>query len=180
MSNPVINRWGLNLFWYKFWFSDFSVDRTFHQDSLIDQFILSYLNYGILYNKKVFFTKYWYNSWNFKNIINSLNLPNKYFRVTEYKNRSTGEFKKYKIRIKFKNTYFSRVWILRFQNWIVVNLYFFQPVKKINNKKINNNKRSINKLTSQLSDSKPVFKRIKMSIFLVYYNLMASNISYKF
>ena len=108
MSNPSINRWGLNLFWYNYWFNDKNNSIILHQDNLINKLILIYIHYGILTNKNIFLNKYWYN-FNLKTLKNYQDNYNlKYFRLVEYKNRVLNESKSYKIRNKIKNIYFNR------------------------------------------------------------------------
>jgi hypothetical protein len=135
MSNPSINRWGLNLFWYNYWFTDKNNSLTIHQDNLINKLILVYIHYGLLSTKNIFLNKYWYHV-NLKNLQNNQDSYNlKYFRLVEYKNRVLNENKLYKIRNKIKNIYFSKIWILRYQKWLIVNFYCFQPLSNKLNKK---------------------------------------------
>jgi hypothetical protein len=135
MSNPSINRWGLNLFWYNYWFTDKNNSLTIHQDNLITKLILIYMHYGLLYTKNIFLNKYWYNM-SLKNLQNNQDSYNlKYFRLIEYKNRVLNENKLYKIRNKIKNIYFSKIWILRYQKWLIINFYCFQPLSNKLNKK---------------------------------------------
>lgn len=128
MSSPSINRWGLNLFWYRFWYKDKNNAQHVHQDHLINNLLSVYLQYGLLHTKNIFFNKYWYTSLK-KNVPTNYILTNvKYFRLVEYRNRVLNEFRSYKIRNKLKNIYFSKIWILRYQNWLVTVFYAFQPV----------------------------------------------------
>lgn len=135
MSNPSINRWGLNLFWYKHWFNDKNNSFLLHQDNLINKLVLVYVHYGLFHFKNIFLNKYWYNI-NLKSLKINHDLYNlKYFRLLEYKNRVLNESKSYKIRNKIKNIYFSKIWILRYQKWLIVNFYCFQPMTSKLNKK---------------------------------------------
>lgn len=136
MSNPSINRWGLNLFWYRYWFNDKNSSSNFHQDNLINKLLLIYIHYGLLCPQNIFLNKYWYNlsQKSLKNYQTQFNL--KYFRLIEYKNRVLNESKTYKIRNKIKNIYFSKIWILKYQKWLIINFYSFQPISTKLNKKI--------------------------------------------
>ena len=60
MSNPSINRWGLNLFWYRFWYNDKINSLIINQDNIINKLILIYTHFGLLHNKNLFFNKYWF------------------------------------------------------------------------------------------------------------------------
>jgi hypothetical protein len=170
MSNPTINRWGLNLFWYRLWYNDKNNALIIHQDNLINKLILIYIHYGLLINTNFFVNKYWY--LNYKITYNALNenWNLKYFRIVEYKNRVSNEEKSYKIRNKLKNIYYSKIWILRYQNWLMVNFYCFQPLTSKKNKKIRKSKEvgfylSSNKKTKNLTTRYRMF----LSYFCNYF-----------
>ncbi len=179
MSNPLINRWGINLFWYRFWFTDKNNSLVVNQDNLINKLILIYTHFGLLQSKNIFLNKYWYLSYKKKNILssytdNSYNL--KYFRLIEYKNKILNEFKSYKIRNKIKNLYFSKIWILRYQKWLIINFYSFQPTpnrlkkKNIKLKKLNSYVNSMNKDYELI---------LRYRFFLTYFlNFYLKNINY--
>lgn len=179
MSNPGINRWGLNLFWYRFWYADKNNSLTIHQDDLINKLILLYIHYGLLYPQNLFMNKFWY--LNNKSIRNSFydDFNLKYFRLIEYKNRVSNEYKSYKIRTKIKNLYFSKIWILRYQNWLIINFYCFQSLTSKNNKKLNN-KKDLNFYLNKKNKNKYPIHRYKMFLFYFFNNLINKNIYYKF
>lgn len=133
LSHPSINRWGLNLFWYNFWYSDRNKSSNVHQDYFFNRLITLYVNYGITVDRDLFYSKYWYNKesnfFKLHSFTLGENLPI-YFRRIEYKNKITNELALVKLRIKKKNAHLTKLWILRFQNWIIINLYFIQPLKK--------------------------------------------------
>ena len=106
MSNPLINRWGLNLFWYNFWYQDNTAFSSFNLDKIIQNFVYLYLNFGLILTKNFFFFSYWYQKTiEKKNIIFQLN-NYKYFRILEHKNRITGEITPFYVRIKKKKHLF--------------------------------------------------------------------------
>lgn len=166
MSNPTINRWGLNLFWYRFWYTDKNSSFSFHQDNLIKQLILIYSHYGLLSFKNLFINKYWYFKYNinFTLVQNEYNL--KYYRFVEYKNKIINETRISKLRKKLKNLYYSKIWILRYQNWLLINFYCFQPLitKK---KKKNKKKRELDLYTISNTNIKFLIRRFKF--FLHYF-----------
>lgn len=181
MSNPNINRWGLNLFWYRFWYNDKINALTIHQDDLIEKLILLYLHYGLLYPKNIFIAKYWFfdHDFDFKNFYKNFSL--KYFRTVQYKNKIFKENRLYKLRNKIKNLYFSKLWILRYQNWIIINFYCFQPL--ITKKKYNTIlKKNLNFYLSNSNNKmqKYTIKRYKILIIYVLNNLLNKNLYYKF
>ena len=130
MSHPSINRWGTNLFWYNMWYTDKNQSHSIHQDLLITQLIFTYVNYGLFKKKSTFVNNYWYK----KNTIelDKISEDNdlKYFQLMEHKNKITDEITTFKLRKKIKHMYSSKLWILRYQNWIIFNLYAFQPITK--------------------------------------------------
>lgn len=139
MSNPLINRWGFNLFWYNFWYTDKNnfLQNTF--DDVISKLLLLYVNYGLLFNKNIFFSAYWYKKTSRCGTNLFKRLDAQYFRAMSHKNRITGELSRFYVRFKKKDVYFGKVWILRYQGWIITNIAAFQPVKK-KKQKIKNRK----------------------------------------
>lgn len=175
MSNPSINRWGLNLFWYRFWYNDKINSLIINQDNLINKLILIYTHFGLLHPKNLFFNKYWF----LPSDILSVSLQNeynlKYFRLVEYKNKVLNEYKSYKIRNKIKNLYYSKIWILRYQKWVIINFYCFQPLTSKNLKK----KLRKKSLDFYLNDSKYSPLLIRYRFFLFYFfNLSLKNKNY--
>lgn len=83
--------------------------------------------------RDLFYSKYWYDAKSifFRNRVDFIteNLPI-YIRRIEYRNKITDELAIVKLRVKKKNLHFTKLWILRFQNWIVINIYIIQPIKK--------------------------------------------------
>lgn len=127
MGNPLINRWGVNLFWYNFWFVDKNYHLLIKQDTILSKLIYIFLNYGILLPKNIFTNKYWfYRKFDFKNYFNYHNT--KYFRIVNFKNATTNVSSFYFNRMKLKNIYQGKLWILRYQNWLIINYYCFRPV----------------------------------------------------
>ena len=50
MSNPTINRWGLNLFWYKYWYTDKNYNLNTQIDAAMVYLVHTFLNFGILFS----------------------------------------------------------------------------------------------------------------------------------
>ncbi len=180
MSSPSINRWGLNLFWYRFWYVDKNLTFNVSQDDLFNKLLLLYIHYGILFNKTPFLNFYW---WPFltnyrKNY--NLNTNLKYFRIVEYKNKVISETRKYYLRNKVKNLYFSKLWILRYQNWLIINFYAYQPLNKKNRKK-NKYSNDINFYSSFLNHNKiKTFRRVKFYFFFSFYKNSLNHNNYYF
>lgn len=123
MSNPSVNRFGLNTFWYKFWYSDNRYSATLSQDFIFEKLINIYLFYGLNNFKNIFYNSYWFYSSN-KNI--SLT---KYFRWVPAKQTEFGLNPEYRLRFTVTDIYPMKLWILRYGRWFIFNMYWFQPLK---------------------------------------------------
>lgn len=175
MSNPSINRWGLNLFWYRFWYNDKINALTINQDNLINRLILIYTHFGLLHFKNIFLSKYWFVNLKTLTTVSQNNYNLKYFRIVEYRNKVLNEYKTYKIRNKIKNLYYSKIWVLRYQKWLIVNFYCFQPLTSKYLKK-NIKKKS---LDFYLDDTKNSKLTLRYKFFLFYFlNLFLKNKNY--
>jgi hypothetical protein len=128
MSNPNINRWGLNLFWYRYWYTDNKFSKYLNHDWILNKIVYSYLNFGITHPTNIFTNKYWW--LDNLNLNHTLNHSSKYFRVMSFKNFISNEIDFYNDRLKIENVYQSKIWILKFQHWILINFYCFNPLKK--------------------------------------------------
>lgn len=172
MSNPSINRWGMNLFWYNSWYTDKKKGLTIHLDFLINNLIQTYINFGLTQKKTFFLNKRWYflTKTKLKEIEKITNVQ--YFQTMEYRSKATNENNLLRLRIQKKDLYNSKLWILRYQNWIIINLYLFQPIKtsKKNKKKINI--RNIN--TSDLFLEKAPHIAKKFTFSLIRHKLLLS------
>lgn len=181
MSNPLINRWGSNLFWYNIWYSDKNSSLWIKQDYLINQLITTYINFGLSVKKNIFADTYWH----FKKKINLLDDQNsfnyKYVRMLEHKNKVTGEITKFSTRAKAKNLYNSKLWILKYQNWIVISFYAFQPItRKRRAKKIKKNI-SFPLENKKLQSKKALYLiRLKILSTLLITNFFPAKSSYYF
>ena len=130
MSNPNISRWGVNLFWSKFWYTDKNFALNLHQDRIFIKLILVYLKYGVLYPTNIFINKYWYLS-KFSYFPDYYNEHNtRYYRVFSYDDEEMNIHHSYNFRERTRNYYAAKIWILRYQGWLVINYYAYQPLKK--------------------------------------------------
>lgn len=131
LSNPSINRWGLNLFWYNFWFTDKNHQKMLHLDYIINKLIYLYIFYGLFLKKTMFSNHYWYDTEFDKEFILNFraNHFSNYFRVMEFKNRIRKEISYFRVRTRRKHIYISKLWILKYQKWLIINFYCFQPIK---------------------------------------------------
>ena len=184
MSHPSLNRWGLNLFWYNYWFTDKKPSLVFHQDFLIIKLIHTYVNYGLFFKNNIFFSPFWIGSQepNLKEKKEKvLEAATPSFRLMQYKNKVTQEINFVKLRIKKKNFHSSKIWILKYQGWVIINLYFLQPLKKKTNKIIQKSNKTVAGFAA-ITDGKKkqsTLFLLRLFFFLTYLNkLTCNNTSY--
>jgi len=174
MSNPSINRWGINTFWYNFWYSDNRYSENLKQDALFLKLLNIYLYYGINISTNMFANFYWYSK-NFKQL-----MLNNYTRLLTFKNPLLGTKSSYELRQKTDSIYPMKVWLLRYNNWIIINIYWFQPLKK----KIKHNRRN-NKSTTDIFNIKEkantsTINRIKTILSTTFLKVITDRSFYSF
>ena len=123
VSNPSINRWGLNTLWHRFWFKDWGYSSCVNQDRNLSQLIETYLLHGLETPRNFFSNPYWYQTSNVQ-----IKRPT-YFRWILTKNKTLGFRTTYRLRVHTTDFYPMKIWILRYSRWLIVNLYWFQPNK---------------------------------------------------
>lgn len=149
MSNPCINRWGLNTFWYRFWFSDTSYSNNLQQDQIFVKLLNIYFNYGIELPKSIFFSNYW-----FHKTLKPSQFP-EYYRFSTFRNQTLGLHSSYRLRSGVTDVYPMRLWLFKYNNWVVINFYWFQPFKKRLSRKLGKSvkPRELFRLESRRSNS---------------------------
>ena len=161
LSNPSINRWGLNLFWYNFWYSDKSSFFLMHQDYHFTKLMHFFVQYGLNLKREVFFNFLWYkkNSLISSNLLEDIKKFNQTsFRFFEYKNKFESEANLVFTRKKKKYLYLSKVWTFRFQNWLILNLYGVQQVQNSNDALWFNRQRNYSQIFTN-SNKKKITKK---------------------
>jgi len=128
MSNPCINRWGLNTFWHHFWYSDSRYALNLQQDQVFTDLIQTYLTYGTVTHSAFFHSTFWYKT-SAKAATNDLK---PYYRWAVTKGEEEHETMTARLRLASSETFQTRVSVLRFSSWFIVNLYWFQPDKDKN------------------------------------------------
>lgn len=136
MSNPVINRLGINQFWHKHWYSDSLYAENLHQDNTFTSLIQLYLNYGLTYSTNFFFHEYFYkNNLKAKRLIknNKISSCRRFF----YTNTALDIDHSYLLKNKTEEYFPMRLWLLKYMNWVIFSVQWFKPIKKKNNLKSN-------------------------------------------
>lgn len=182
MSHPSINRWGLNLFWYNLWYTDKHYSFWLHQDKLFTMFFSTYVNYGLMYPFNPLLHKYWYS----KNIFLGPSYENthntKYFRTGSFKDTRVNAATLYVTRSNVQHMYVSKVWLLRYGNWFILNFYCFRPrestlVVRLKSKK---KKKYITSLIFEDHESYRMLQRIKFILSYYYLQRLGTKSFYSF
>jgi hypothetical protein len=156
ISVPVINKTGYSMYWSSMWDNKFNYSRFLKEDIYIRKFIPVLLEDNI--------------SLNFKNkncLINFSNLNTKY-NMHMHKDWNKTEIYNYINGLNKSIFYTSKIWVLRYQSWILIFFYIYSP--------------SFNKLLKKIDFSESnVNDSISHNIFLNYYNsLVKLNYNYSF
>ena len=125
MSNPIPNRLGLNLFWHHFWYSDTRYAAYVQQDALVQLLIETYLTYGSNIKTTLFWSPYWLKT----TVYSKTTYFIKYYRWASIVNKVFYTSTNYRFRLLGEQLIKARFSLLRFNSWIVINLFWFQPNK---------------------------------------------------
>ncbi len=163
MSNPSINRWGVNTFWHNFWYSDNHYSYNVKQDNIFTKLLHIYLYNGINIPKYFWTNTYWY----FNNR-HSLKLYT-YKRIRVIKPLSDKEKVNCLARQTRDAAFFFKLWIYKYDNWIIINQLWFHPDKKKHKRKFFVRKSHINNYRVISADESGVLRRLK-TIFSVKFH----------
>jgi hypothetical protein len=174
MSNPCINRWGMNTFWYNFWYADHRYAYTLNQDAAFIKLIHTYLLYGINVSDNIFANSYWH----LKNA-KPLNFAS-YWRTWKNKDSLYGGLTVHTMRYETDCIFPMRMWILRYNKWIIINLAWFKPFKKKPqlNRWADRYERDLFNTPSSKQTSG--VRRLKMLTSLIFFNNVCKNMYYRF
>ena len=129
MSNPCINRWGLNSFWHHYWYSDSRYALNVHQDKIFVTLLQTFLLFGLNTPANLFWHKHWYKT-SSGSSVTALPLKDYYRWLTIY-NETVQTINTYRLRLKSDEHFQTRINVLKFNSTVVVNVYWFQPDKKL-------------------------------------------------
>jgi len=136
MSNPTITRLGKTQFWYKYYYSDFSYSNIYKKLYTFENLLNSYLMYGIHSKVNIFYHNFWYkNIFKNKKPLNTLNSA-LYFRKYYYAHKTLTIEHSYSIRLKTTEFFTLKLYILKYNNWIITSIQWFKPLKNNPNKHI--------------------------------------------
>ena len=136
MSYPIITRLGINQFWYRHWYTDKLYSSSINQDFSIKLLLKTFLKYGLYQLNNIFIHEYWYNKKFKTKRYNKFFIQNTiFFRRFYFSNNIVGVEHSYLIR-KVTPEYFPmKLWLFRYNNWVIISWHWFKP-QKTNKKKI--------------------------------------------
>jgi len=180
MSNPLVNRWGANIYWSKLWYSDQNYTTNLKQDSVFIQLLKMYFMYGLQTPVNLFLLKYWYFNKKTDTKKNHLTFTNKYYR--RYSKNLTLDEKdnSYTLRLATKDIFPMKVWIFKFQNWILLNFYWFQPLKKSVFKQIKKQPKTFSLLQLENHESLSSLRRYRLFLSKNLYTVFYNRLYYRF
>jgi hypothetical protein len=155
MSNPTINRLGKTQIWYKNYYSDFSYSNFFKKITSFEKFLNKYFQYGIFTKNNLLISKFWYK--NAKKLLLQVNPP-LYFRKYYYSHQTLTIEHSYFIRLESPEFFTLKLYIIRYNNWVVASIQWFKPLKPLKNKspyQIHNNTTSNKTLPFTAGSLKP-------------------------
>jgi hypothetical protein len=175
LSNPCLNRWGFNIFWTKFWYSDNFYSQNLQHDIFFEKLIYTYLTYGISLSKKNITNAFWFA----KDLSSLLIWPNSYYRWYTRLSSLDEHSGFYKIRKSLTDIYYMRCWVFKFMNWTVINIYWFRSTKTNKLSFLQKNK-ILNQFSTIPSKDKITLKRLKFFISKDLAHFLSRRFFYKF
>ena len=180
MSNPLVNRWGSNIYWSKLWYSDQNYTTNLKQDSVFIQLLKMYFIYGLQTPTNLFCFKYWYFTKTKSLLKNHQAFTNKYYRRYSKNLALSEERDSYTLRVATKDIFPMKVWIFKYQNWILLNFYWFQPVKKSAFKEVKKQPKTFSLLQSENTKSLSSLRRYRLFLTKNLYSVFFNKLNYRF
>ena len=134
-TSPLIKKLGQNLHWDNIWIDKFNYTKKLKEDIFINMFF--FLIFKKITSQTKFFKSYYFKNLLSHNFTNLNRISTLYF----YQNIFLTKVKFFK---KNKASYLGKIWILKFNNWVILLTNYYVPqFAKFNLKKAkqkNNNK----------------------------------------
>jgi len=174
MGNPNITRLGKIQMWYKNHYSDFSYVSNFKKLRTFEQLLNTYFNYGLLFQSNTLLAHFWYKNPFLKSSINQ-SLPTKttlYFRKYYYAHKTLSIEHSYFLRLKTREFFPLRLYVLKYNNWVIISVQWFKPLKHNLVNKSNMNRQGMKKSNSTIifKDNKffqKKYKRLRLLLFFI-------------
>lgn len=118
ISIPMSNKVGYSMFWGSMWDNKINYSRSLKEDIYLNKFIPLVFEDSI--STKIFKTIN-YNKLNLKSISKLYNLHIK------INNLNKNDFYKYILELNKVNFFKSKIWILKYQKWVVIYFFIYLP-----------------------------------------------------
>lgn len=164
----------MNTFWYSFWYSDNNYAANLKQDVAFTRLINTFLFYGLNLPHNIFANLYWYSK-NFKR-----NEFPTYFRWVNAVSKAFGETTRYQLRNEIDCVFPMRLWLLRYGNWLIINLYWFQPFKRKRKMRVGFDKTEGDDFIISTPNNLSNIKKLKTLLSLKFFNYAIRKSYYKF
>lgn len=183
MGNPVITRLGIQQFWQNHWYSDSNTSSNLQQDKLFENLLNLYLTYGLKIRENLFIHEYWYS--NNKHIkaarLNHHNVThNIFYRRYYYLNNVVGVEHTFLLRNTTPEYFPLKLWLFKYNNWVVLNVTWFKPMKGKNRNNTVSNSASAANVLHKPSSKHFMNKRFKLLLYYFYTKLLSKHKSYQF
>jgi len=175
LSNPCLNRWGFNIFWTKFWYSDKFYAQNLQHDVFFEKLIYTYLTYGILLTKKNLTSLFWFPV-KANTSVTETNLYYRWYTRLSNLHEHSGF---YKIRTSLTGIYYMRFWVFKFMNWTVINVYWFRSIKPTKVTSLRHDK-PLNQFYVLENKNKTILKRLKFFMSKNVIRFLDKKLFYKF
>ena len=163
MGNPVSTRLGINQFWYKHWYSDTNVRLNLKQDTIFEKLIIFYLQYGVMYQSNPFIHEYWYKkNIKYTRVVLHSKLNAKAFRRFYYTNDTLAIEHSYLLRNRTPEYFPMRIWVFKYDNWIINCVNWFKPLKIKPNKQKGSRSTSYSASFATATPQTKLIKRFKV------------------
>ena len=171
-----MNRLGLNIFWHHFWYSDTCYSSYSQQDMLLKLLIDTYITYGSRVNTQLFWNSYWFKTTRYTY---SVNLQ-KYYRWASIINKLFHTVTNYRFRLTGEDLIRSRFNLLRFNSWVIINIFWFQPNKAYKRLSLTGTLTELVYLQSQRRFIDKKLMRLRSLLYHTFYSNCTFNSSYCF
>lgn len=155
ISNPVVNRLGINVFWYNFWFSKHKYSYHLQKNNLVLLLLQIYLKYGLDLPKNVYTNPYWFAR-------NSAVVDKtKYYRWSLFFNELNKSQTRHRFRVTAGLFYKTRLILLKYNKWVLVLTQWFEPDRRKQARLTRSRQRDFQNVTFFSNQSAPHVKRVK-------------------
>jgi hypothetical protein len=164
-----VTRIGINQFWYNHWYSSNNYSTNLSQDELTIKLLSYYIKHGASYPSNIFIHEYWYKKTKNKVKISPRQNLMQFFKRQYYSNSTLSIEHSYLIRYTTGEYFPTRLWLLRYNNWLVLSVSWYKP-NKTKNSYTSNTYKQETKLPYLTSNHQLSLGKRKNLAFARYFN----------